>query len=268
MKYLEFSPSAPLRPYVHLVWCLELDGPAEFRPPERIAPDGIVELILQYRDPMEVRFAGEAFAAQPRNAVVSQTRRFVEIRPRGSTGLVAVRFRPWGAHHFLPLPVGEFRDQMVCAEDLWDRGLVRELEERLAAPTDPRRQVALVERFLLRQLHRYQKADVEALVRAVWRSKGQVRVAQLCRETGLTERRLERIFGRALGMSPKSYVRLTRFLNACRVLRRGNWLSLTQVGHDCGYYDQAHFIGDFKSFSGLTPGEFVTMPSFSFLEVE
>lgn len=79
------------------MWCLELDTPDEFGPPERIAPDGILEMVFHYRVSMAVRFAQEPFARQARSSVVSQTRRFLEIQPGGPTGLISVRFNPWGA---------------------------------------------------------------------------------------------------------------------------------------------------------------------------
>jgi AraC-like DNA-binding protein len=69
-------------------------------------------------------------------------------------------------------------------------------------------------------------------------------------------------------MPPKSYARLTRFLHACSVLQLPGRTSLTQVGCECGYYDQAHFIGDFKAYAGMSPGEFAGTRGFSFLPIE
>jgi AraC-like DNA-binding protein len=265
MKHLELLPCPSLRPYVQLIWCFELDGTESFGPAERIAPDGIVEMVFHYRDPMAIRFGGERFVVQPRSSIVSQTRRYVEIRPAGPAGFVSVRLRPWGAHHFLAPPVSQIADRQVAAEELWG-GEAWELEERLAESADTRTRVSLVEGFLLRQLRRHQKTDVEPLVRAVWARRGQVRVKQLGDELGLTERSLQRLFASALGIPPKGFARLVRFQNACSTLRRGRWTSLTQVSHDCGYYDQAHFISDFKSFSGMTPGAFVKGARLSYLE--
>jgi AraC-like DNA-binding protein len=265
MTSVEVLPCEALRPYVQLIWCFEVDaagGPPEV---ERIAPDGVVELVFHYRDPVAFRFAGDAFAPLPRGSAVTLTRRFAEICPRAPTGFLSVRFRPWGAHHFVGLPISELADRLVPADALWGSAS-RELEERLAGATSMPRRVSLVERFLIARLRAHHDAEVEPIVRAVWRRRGDVRVAQLCAELGLTERTLERIFSRAVGMPPKSFIRLTRFLQACSHLRRGDWDSLTRLACECGYYDQAHFIADVKAFSGMTPGELADAPSFSFLE--
>jgi AraC-like DNA-binding protein len=109
-------------------------------------------------------------------------------------------------------------------------------------------------------------------VRAVWRRKGDVRVAELCAELGLTERTLERTFAAAVGMPPRSFIRLSRFLHACSRLRAGaasgHSTTLTRLAQDSGYYDQAHFIADVKAYSGMTPGELLGASSFSYLEPE
>lgn len=265
MRNLELMPCPTLRPYVQLIWCFEDDAPSSAGPPERIAPDGVVELVFHYRDPMAMSFAGSESAVQPRSSAVTLSRRFVEISPRGPTGFLAVRFRPWGAHHFLALPISELADQVVPAVDLWGQaGTV--LEERLNLATGLEIRVAMVESFLLDRLQTHHKPSVEPMVRAVWRRGGNVRVADLCSELGLTERSLERIFANAVGMPPSSFIRLNRFLHACSRLRSGAWTSLTRLALDCGYYDQAHFVFDARAFSGMSPRELVAAPVFSFPE--
>jgi len=267
VTFVELEPSPPLRPYVRLIWCLELDTPGEFGPPERIAPDGIVELVFHYRDEISVRFADREFAPQPRSSLVCQTRRYVEISPRRKTGLVSVRFRPGGALHFLPMPVSELADRVIPAEDVWGRGVL-ELEERLAVARSLDERVSWVQRFLLERLRPRREKQVAAAVRAVWRHRGNVRATELARELGVSTRTAQRLFQAAVGMPPKSYSRLVRFLHACSVLRGGGWTSLTDVGYGCGYYDQAHFIADCRDFAGMTPGELVDARAFSFLSLE
>jgi AraC-like DNA-binding protein len=263
----ELIPAEPLRPYVRLIWLLELDDPAEFGPPERIGPDGLLELVFHYRTPLACRYDGEAFERQPRSVAVSQTRRFVEIRPEGPSGLIAVRFHPWGAYHFFHPPVSELADRQAPTEALWGREAL-ELEERLAEASGDRARVALVEQFLLAQLRRHGKPDVEPLVRAVWRHRGRVAVSRLCRDLGIGERRLQRTLSTALGTTPKGLARLARFLHACSLLRHGRGRGLADVGLACGYYDQSHFIAEFKAFSGLTPRQFVETANVSFLELD
>lgn len=267
MRYREFAPHPQLAPYVRLIWTLEFEDPAAFGAPERILPDAVVEVIFHWASPFVMRFGGGDFACQPRGFAVAQMRRFIEIAPTGRSGFVSVRFFPWGAYHFLSHPVASFADSMVPTGDLWGRAAV-ELEERLGEAETQAARLDLVERFLLAQLRRHHKRGADDFVRAAWRPHGRTSVAALCRELGVSERRLERTFGSTIGLSPKRVLRLSRFLRACSVLRRTPSASLTRVSHACGYYDQSHFIGEFKAFAGMTPREFVAAPSVAFLDVD
>lgn len=263
MRSRELLPCPRLRPYVRQFWILELEDPVAFGPPERIVPDGLLEVVFHYRTPLICRYDGERFEPQPRSVAVSQTRRFLEIRPVRETGLLSVRFQPWGAYHFFANPVSEIADRQTPTTALWARAAT-ELEERLAEASGDRERIELVERFLLSRLARHRKADVEPLVRAAWRCKGRTSVAGLCRYLGVGERTLQRTTATALGTTPKRLLRLTRFLHACSLLRAGD-APRAEVGLDCGYYDQSHFISELKEFSGLTPRQLAADPAVSWL---
>lgn len=266
MRSRELLPCVSLRPYVRQFWILELDDPLAFGPPERIVPDGLVEVVFHYRAPLLCRYDGERFERQPRSVAVSQTRRFLEIRPERETGFLSVRFQPWGAYHFFANPVSEIADRQTPTEALW-ADAATELEERLAEARGDRERVELVESFLLARLDRHRKTDVEPLVREAWRWQGRISVAGLCRSLGVGERTLQRTTAAALGTTPKRLLRLTRFLSACSLLRAGN-AAQTEVGLACGYYDQSHFIAELREFSGMTPRQLAANPAVSWLALD
>lgn len=259
-----FRPCAELTPHVQQIWICEVDGPAEGAGCERIMPDGIVEAVFHYGDPFLSRFSGEGLELQPRSFVVSQTHRFLEIQPSGRSGFVSVRFYPWGVRHFLPTPVSAFADQIVGSQDVWGRWIA-ELEERISAAPTAKDKVQEVERFLLRQLRAHRKEDVRQLIRFVWNSRGSVSIRDTGRQLGVSERQLQRRFAAAVGASPRHYGRIARFLHTCRRIRQGGYESLTVLAQECGYYDQAHFSRECKSFSGLRPTQLGKHPALSFL---
>jgi len=71
----------------------------------------------------------------------------------------------------------------------------------------------------------------------------------------------------AVGTTPKVFSRITRFLNICRHLEEHQNKTLTQLTQECGFYDQAHFIKEFKEFSGFTPKEFFQKENVYFSEI-
>ncbi len=267
MRYEEFPIDPRLAPYVRLIWQLEIDRPADFGAPERVMPDGIVEIVFPYRAAFDLRFAGEPFRTQAESFAISQTKRFVEIRPEQPAGFLSVRFHPWGAYHFFDLPVSAFADRAIGITELWGAEAT-EIDERLASAASTDHRVALVQRFLLRHLHQHAKRDVRPVVSAVWAGRGQRSIADLCRETGVTERTLERTFRSALGVSPKQFARLTRFLCACDQLKQGGWTTLGEVAHAVGYYDQSHFNAEFKGFAGVCPTGFLKHEHVAYLDVD
>jgi transcriptional regulator GlxA family with amidase domain len=81
---------------------------------------------------------------------------------------------------------------------------------------------------------------------------GQVTVAELAQNAGVSSRQLERRFLSEVGIGPKLLCRILRFQQVFRAVERNDsgWAA---VATDCGYYDQAHLIRDFQQFARQTP---------------
>jgi len=252
-----------------LIWALESEDPSIFGNGHRIFPDGIVEIVFHYGDPFLTCTADSQAELQPRSFAISQTSKFIDIRATGSSGLISVRLFPWGAAAFLSVPVSEFADQQIPAAELWGNS-ARELEEQIQCAGSVEQRIRLVEDFLLAQLSRHYSQDDQAvmqLIRHFWARRGCVVVSEITREFGISERQLERKFQRVTGAAPKQIARLARFLHACHQLQTSNE-NLAKIALDCGYYDQAHFIREFKSFSGLTPTQLASNSEVSFLSLD
>jgi AraC-like DNA-binding protein len=87
-------------------------------------------------------------------------------------------------------------------------------------------------------------------------AKNLPKVRDLASHFNLSERQFERKFSEYAGMSPKRFMRIVRFENACNLYRNKLEKSLTEIAYECGYFDQSHFIRDFKTFSGYEPGQY------------
>ena len=82
-------------------------------------------------------------------------------------------------------------------------------------------------------------------------------VEVLSDKAGLSSRRLARLFSLEVGLTPKLYARVLRFSRAVQLTRVDRPVDWSDVAERCGYFDQPHFIHDFKEFSGLTPSEYL-----------
>jgi AraC-like DNA-binding protein len=255
MKYLEFQPCSALADFIQLIWVMESEQPNEVWPRETIMPDGIVEIVFHYKDPWYTWQDGARFL-QPPGFAVSMMRKHLAIESAGETGFVSVRFFPWGAYHFFEKPIASFLDQTVRLDELWTNHDRVMAELRAAESADAK--VARVQRFLSEQLalHKRDEPAVDEAVKLIRESKGQLSIDEVCARTGFSPKQLGRKMTASVGVTPKIFSRVTRFLHICSRLDENTHVNLARLPHDCGFHDQAHFIKEFKAFSGFTPTEF------------
>jgi AraC-like DNA-binding protein len=140
----------------------------------------------------------------------------------------------------------------VDLKELFSREKVLELEGRLAEARTNAQRSDLVQSLLLKSLVRKPpSAFLKAAVEALQRGQGSLRVAALAQTLGVGQKRLERAFLAHVGLAPKGFASLLRFHQAVHLKASG--MRSIEVAGELGYFDQAHFIQEFKSFTGRSP---------------
>jgi AraC-like DNA-binding protein len=256
MNYQTYMPGALLESFVKCYWTLEAPA-AEHPEKQRIVPDGCMEMIFHYGGRYRQYTSNTETIIQPACFVFGQITEPLEIEPTGSTGIFAVRFHPDGFTPFATLPVKEMENRAVPLQTLFGHdGL--QLEAEMLAPIDTTERICIIEKFLLQQLSAPQAIDrmARAGVDALLQLNGTVSVDALSEQLHISRRQLERKFAAAIGISPKQLAKIIRLQATLKMLGKQPALSLTALAHENGYYDQAHFIKDFKEFTGMLPGEF------------
>ncbi len=268
MIYKEIKPSPILADFVKLIWIMEYNFSGELPPPERIMTDGIVELVFHFGEPFNTYYYDNTKEKQPNSFFIAQLNKHILIQPEGKAGIISVRFYPWGAYHFFDIPVKAFGDKTTNIEHIWGKEAF-EIEEEICSAQNNKERVKLVENFLVKKLIENHKVDFmpDKILRYIQKTKGQLPLKTLLSNTGITERTLERKFLSSVGVTPKQFSRITRFLNTCSFLEKHKAKSLTQITYECGYYDQAHFIREFKEFAGITPKEYFKETKIAFYDL-
>lgn len=250
MRYREVKPTPPLRSFVECFWTLEGDGFIDGSPPERILPDGCVELILNFGDRF-LQHVGDQRHLQPRNFIVGQMTGPILISATGVVRLLGIRFQPGGTRPFIDLPANEITDRVVEL-----RGLSRRFERSLLRACESveglDQKIAAVNTFLTSRVnHGKFDSHLLALAASVINRRGLVSVDQLASHAGVSSRQLERRFLQEVGLGPKLLARIVRFQQVFRAVESNP--AWAEVAIECGYYDQAHLIRDFNQFAQQTP---------------
>ncbi len=267
MKYLEFKPIEPLSDYIQLIWILESENSEDYYPREKILPDGIVEVIFHYRDPFVTSLSDGSKSIQPLGFAISQMRKFIEIESNGQIGFISIRFYPWGAYHFFNEPIKNFLDGTISLDRIWPKDY-QNIISQLPKINDNEK-VELIQDYLLDKLSVYKKDSkvTDDTIKLIRNTKGLLSVEELSEKSGLSYKQLERRFLSTLGTTPKIFSRISRFLHLCHNLKEYKSTSLSKLTYELGYFDQSHFIKEFKEFTSITPKEFFEKHNISFADI-
>jgi AraC-like DNA-binding protein len=172
--------------------------------------------------------------------------------------IMGVHFRPGGAFPFFREPAGELRDRVVSLDTLWARAAT-DLRDRILEARDHGARLRILECALLEQLAKpLERHGAVAFALREFSVAPYLRtVAEVTGQIGLSSRRFIDVFRDEVGLTPKVYCRIQRFQRALRRAQGRRTVEWSAVALDCGYFDQAHFIHDFRAFSGINPSAYL-----------
>jgi AraC-like DNA-binding protein len=255
---LLYRPGPPLSGYVEYFgyWRSGADPVLD-----RALPRGAATLIVDLSDTSRLGLyaangttrlkVGSAYLSGPH-----ATSYVSDIAP--DTTVLVVSFLPGGAYPFCGVPLHELAGANVSLDDLFGADARQLLDHLREAPTPPLR-FALLEEFLLaRARFEVDRHPGVALAVAAIEERAALRVSDAGRIAGLSPKRLIASFRNEIGLTPKAYARIRRFQATLRALRadaRG-----AEIAAATGYFDQAHFVREFRSFTTLTPSQYLRSP--------
>lgn len=225
-----------------------------------ILPDGAVELIINLGDPQKLCHPDDYLRSTSfRHSWISGERTApIVIDEAGDVHLIGVRLRAGGAWPFLGLPLSEFTGRVVELDAVLGREIDR-LRDELGEALDDEARFNLVEAWLLRRMRTRAQPPraVSYALEIIRRGGDAVRIGHIADEVGLSHKHLLREFDRCVGLRPKTFARVCSFQRAIDWIGHKPSVDWADAAVACGYYDQAHFIHEFRAFSGLTPASYL-----------
>lgn len=172
----------------------------------------------------------------------------------GQVEVLGVRFYEGGAYPFLGVPLNELQNERTLLDALNGSDLLR-LQARVQETKSLSERIQLIEEWLIGRLSLgHERNTVIPASLAMLQNRGWLRpIPDLAHELAISQRQLERLYQVQVGMSLKQYAQLLRVEQARLGLKQLNGQTTTRLGADLGYYDQSHFIREFRAVIGMTP---------------
>jgi AraC-like DNA-binding protein len=256
MNFQIFEPQNDLSAFVKCYWNLE--SPKEKTPVRNtIVPDGCMKLIFHYGDLYKHYPEDGSSVFLPKCFLIGQLTRPYEVEPTGETGTFFVCFHPNGFFPFATIPIKDMENTAVPLEKLFGKDGTDLAQKVLNAQTTAER-IAISETFLFDRLADAEMIDhiVKSTVETILTANGQLSIQELSKQNNINRRQLVRKFSSSIGLSPKQLSKTIRLQTTLKTLLTKKVISLTDLAYENEFFDQAHFIKDFKEFTGLTPKEF------------
>ena len=258
MEYVSRVPRPPLDGLIDDLYYLE-GAPPYARLTLPPAPAAL--LIVNLGAPFRIRAGTDIETAEYADGcVVTMPTRAWEFGYPLRTRSVGVHFKPWGLAPFLPMPAAELCDRPVTLEEVWGRPTVAELRDRLATAAGPHEMLTLLEDQLMRLV--CETAGL-GLVRhtssVIAAATGAVAIGDLSVAAGVSGTHLAQRFKEVVGITPKRMARTYRFTATVLSIDPAGPVDWLELAAGAGYYDQAHFVNEFRAFTGLTPTRYLDL---------
>lgn len=258
MEYLTYRPSPSLEPLINIYWSLKVSK-QEGHSKQRIIPDGCIEMAFILGEDIKRYTSDDNFIIQPRAMVIGQIVDPFYIEPVGEVDTFSISFFPLGFSNLINQSLDDLVNKETPLDELFDPKIIRLLENNIIHAGSTQERIDIVETFLLERLQENKVIDqvIKTTVDAIYQSRGNVKIVDIFGKDKGSRRRLERQFKKHIGLSPKQLGKVMRLQAALSLLLDKEPQSLTKIAYSSEYYDQSHFIKDFKEFTGVTPKDFL-----------
>jgi AraC-like DNA-binding protein len=257
VHFRHFNPHPLLKGYVEKLWVFESAGRVTDTDLKLIVPNDRLKIAIPYKNEIVVDVGGVVHLTKEHTFTLTGIMDMpfqMDIASDDASGTICAEFSPLGAYCFFPIALSEVRNKVISVSEILN-GRAYYWEERISNAVAIEDKVILFQQFLCAQVPGGAEDKVfEFCVDRIRNSVGKITVRDLEKQTGYSSRWLNMKFADRLGISPKNLASLIRFKHYYEALCNPGKTKLTNPKpYYQHYYDQAHFIKDFKRFTGLTP---------------
>ncbi|CAD0000501.1 hypothetical protein FLACHUCJ7_00082 [Flavobacterium chungangense] len=246
MKFEKHFPTEQLKSYIKYFVVSENELENEYK----VFPSSGLVIGFQYKGQLStIKDNSESNLATA--GITGITDGYKIFKNSAKTGTILVYFTEIGFTHFASNPANELFNLSLSLDDIFDKNSITEVEEKLAIANTDKLRIKIVEQFLVSQLKDIQtdKLILEA-VKLIYQINGTIRIKELNEKLFISQSPFEKRFRKQVGTTAKKFASIVRF-NAVLDNLKGT-KTLTEICYENNFFDHAHFIKDFRQFTGDT----------------
>ena len=254
LSRIPVSQSSRIYNYVESITLYHFEGTDTIR----FYPEGRFELLFQFGSKFLHRSRrDDSWILRPSAFIGGLHDRAYHVKPLARKAqCLGLKFKPDAAKHFIPTSLHHLINRVISLSDLWGDASC-ELLNAILKSKDIKKAVHLIEHILLTHFDATNHSPIQASCLQIIHRPGTFCIHNLAKFASLSESHFRKRFNEEIGLSPKHFAKIIRVNQAIERLQNRTFSSLTTLAFDLGYYDQAHFIREFKSVTELTPGQFL-----------
>lgn len=258
MRYRKFNPSSILSSFVECYFIWDSEGRLETPMVIESPPSGFCSIVFNYADPYYLQNKKYERLAVPMQFISGQSIYSYKLFLEGEIGVAGIVFKPAALATIFQLPIYEYTEERIDLYKIFKKPVIDKYVTQIKLAGEEQK-VHLLEEFLMQQ-YRIQKPEPDYIDQAanyIVEHNGLLQVSDLLKDSCMSRRSFERKFFQKVGLSPKYYARLRRIgylLTFVAGKRKADW---PKIVAECEFYDQAHFIKDFKEFTGRSPQQYL-----------
>ena len=258
MRYKKFFPCSILSPFVECYFIWDSEGSLETTMVIESPPNGFCSIVFNYADPYYLQNKKYERLAVPMQFISGQSIYSYKLFLEGEIGVAGIVFKPAALATIFHLPIYEYTEERINLYKVFKKSIVDKYANEIKISSEEQK-VHLLEEFLMQQ-YRIQKPEPDYIDQAanfIVEHNGLLQVSDLLKDSCMSRRSFERKFFQKVGLSPKYYARVRRIgylLSFVAGKRTADW---PKIFSECEFYDQAHFIKDFKEFTGRSPQQYL-----------
>lgn len=258
MNYQTFKPHKDLESIVKFYWTLEVPFDPQNKK-QKIVPDGCIEMTFNFGDKIKRYTSENDFILHPNALLMGQRTKSFDILPTGNVDTFAICFYPHGFINFVKSSLENLLDQEIPISELFGPHDANELEQKMTQALDTHERIEIIEAFFLKRLNEKNTMSkiVKSTVDALLKTNGTASINVLLNDDSSRRRQLERHFKKQIGISPKQLGKAIRLQASLNLLLNKKSETLSHIAYESEYFDQNHFIKDFKALVGITPKEYL-----------